>query len=223
MSIERASHLLRLTPLFSGANSEEVTALAGLGRFQTLERGEHLFREGEAISSLYVVERGSVRVFRLSRGGTRELTLHVDGPRQPVALVAAFQQRAMYPASAQALQSGTEVLALPMQEVLSAVLHSPSLAQAALGYFARRQAELIHRIDQLVFTELGGRLAHYLLENALSPHQLPNNSELAALLGTVPELVSRKLGDFYRLGFIRLERRRVQVLNTEELRKLAQG
>lgn len=223
MTLERATQLLSHAPIFSGADRAAVGNLAALGRFQVLARGEHLFREGEAVTRLYVVERGNIRVYRLARGGTRELTLHVEGSRQIVALAAAFQARASYPASAQALQAGTQVFSLPLETALDSILSTPSLARAALAYLARRQADLLQRVDQLVFTELAGRLAQYLLEHAHTPHQLPTNSELAALLGTVPELVSRKLGDFYRLGFIRLERRQVVVLELEELEKLAGG
>lgn len=222
MTEERAYGLLCHTPVFGAANREELLALARLGTFIGLRRGDHLFREGEGIQRLYLVHNGSVRIYRLSRGGTRELTLHVDGPRQLVAMVAAFQSQASYPASAQALQTPTELLSLPLQQVREAVFHSPSLAQSVLAYFARRQSELLGRIDRLVFTEVSGRLAAYLLEHAREPHQLPTNSELAALLGTVPELISRKLGEFYRLGFIRLERRCVQVTDEPELRRLTE-
>ena len=76
-------------------------------------------------------------------------------------------------------------------------------------------------MESLVFSELGERLAAYLLEHAAAPWPLPTNSELAALLGTVPELVSRKLGEFYRLGVIRLERRVVQVVDRPALTELA--
>lgn len=221
MTDDRALHLLSHAPIFSGTGPQDIAPLAAQSLFRTLRRGDHLFREGEAIAELYVVSTGSIRVYRLSRGGTRELTLHVDGSRQLVALVAAFQSRANYPANAQALQSPTEVLSLPLEAVREAVFSTPALAQAALTYFARRQAELVHRIDRLVFTELSGRLALYLLEQG--SHALPTNSELAALLGTVPELVSRKLGDFYRLGLIDLKRRQVSVLDAEELRRLAEG
>ncbi|CAM4007555.1 Crp/Fnr family transcriptional regulator [Deinococcus frigens] len=206
MSSERALALLRHAPIFQGAQEPDLLPLAELGRFSVLSRGQHLFQAGQAVESLYVVALGSVRVYRLSRGGRRELTLHVEGPRQVVAGVAAFQSRAVYPAHAQALQSPTEVLALPVDAVREAVFHTPALAQAVIAYFARRQAELLGRLDSLVFSELGERLAAYLLEHSAAPHALPTNSELAALLGTVPELISRKLGEFYRLGWIVLER-----------------
>lgn len=222
MPTDRALHLLTHTPIFVGAQPNDIRPLASMGEFQTFGRGTHLFHKGQKIEQLHIVSSGSVRVYRLGRGGGRELTLHVEGPRQLVAGIAAFQSQALYPAFAQALQTPTEVLVLPVQQVRDAVFGTPALAQAVIAYFARRQAELLGRVDQLVFSELGGRLAAYLLEQAQPTHDLPTNSELAALLGTVPELVSRKLGEFYRLGLIRLERRRVSIVEAAELARLAE-
>ncbi len=58
------------------------------------------------------------------------------------------------------------------------------------------------------------RLCEFLLERLREEGQgfrLPTNPELAALLGTVPEAVSRNLGELYRRGLIRLSGRRVEV------------
>lgn len=216
----RAEQLLCQAPLLREAGTEALRDLARLAAFQTLRRGEHLFREGDALETLYLVSRGSVRVYRLARGGTRELTLAVEGAGQLVAGVAALARR-VAPVSAAALQAPTEVLGLPAGALRERVFASPALARAAIHDLARRQDELLTRVEGLVFHELGERLAAYLLDHAAAPHPLPTNSELAALLGTVPELVSRKLGEFYRLGLIRLERRTVTVVDVAELARLA--
>ncbi len=219
----QAERLLAQAPIFRGADPADLGPLAALASFRSFTRGEHLFRAGDAADTLYIVSSGSVRVYRLARGGTRELTLHVEGPRQVVAGVAAFEAQARYPASAVALAAPTEVLALPAAAVRGRVCGTPALAGAVIAYLARRQAELLARVEQLVFSELGERLAAYLLEHAAGPHALPTNSELAALLGTVPELVSRKLGEFYRLNLIHLERRTVRVVDAAELARIAGG
>lgn len=221
----RALELLSRSPVFGGASPADLQPLAALGRFRTLRRGEVLFRAGDELDTLYIVGSGSVRVYRVVRGGTRELTLHVEGPRQLVAGVGVFSGSDgsdPAPAHAVALQTPTEVLCLPAAAVREQVFGTPALAAAVIAALARRQAELLARLEGLVFSELGERLAAYLLEHAADrPHALPTNSDLAALLGTVPELVSRKLGEFYRLGLIELERRRVRVLDHAELERLA--
>ncbi|WP_019011764.1 Crp/Fnr family transcriptional regulator [Deinococcus aquatilis] len=217
---DRALTVLLHLPIFRGAPSGVLDPLARQAKFQQLERSQPLFHAGDSIEYVHVVVSGSVRVFRMSKDGHRELTLHVEGPRQMVAAIATFQRQAAYPASAEALQTPTEILRLPAEVVQATVFASPDLSAAVIGAFARRQAELLNRIDQLVFNGLSARLALYLLEHAQTSFQLPTNSELAALLGTVPELISRKLGEFYRLGLIQLDHRRVVVANREELRQL---
>ncbi|KEF35342.1 MULTISPECIES: Crp/Fnr family transcriptional regulator [Deinococcus] len=217
----RALELLSHSPIFGGAAPAALRPLAALGRFRTLRRGDVLFRSGDILETLFLVSSGSVRVYRVVRGGTRELTLHVEGPRQLVAGASVFGGDDPAPAHAVALQTPTEVLCLPAASVREQVFGTPALAAAVIAALARRQAELLARLEELVFSELGERLAVYLLDHAAAPHALPPNSDLAALLGTVPELVSRKLGEFYRLGLIELERRQVRVLDRAELERLA--
>ena len=52
--------------------------------------------------------------------------------------------------------------------------------------------------------------------------RLPTNPELAAILGTVPEPVSRKLGQFFREGLIQMKDRRVWITDTAVLRQVAE-
>jgi len=179
-----------------------------------------LFREGDAASDVYVVEAGWLNVTRSGRAGQRELTLHVSGPRQVIAGVGAFVHGAALGSSCTALEDAS-VLVLPAGVVRRVVFHSPLLAEAVLSHFARRHAELLERFDHFVFTDLNARLAAYLLEHAGDAgFALPTNTELASRLGTVPELVSRKLGEFYRQGFIALRKRVVSVEDEEALRSL---
>lgn len=223
MCTQRALRLLKNAPVFQGVQQTYLEPLVQVAQFQHYQRGQHLFYEGDAVQKLYFVEQGSIRVYRVAKAGKRELTLHVEGPRQMVAGLAVFQgQSAIAPANAQVLQTPTSTLILPTDLVLNTVFQTPVLAQAVIGFYARRQADLLSRIDKWVFSELGQRLAIYLLAQKKQPHTLPTNHELAALLGTVPELISRKLGEFYRLGFIQLERRTVTICQADKLEELAQ-
>jgi len=219
--LQRAAHLLRLSAAFQVARESDVLDLAALARFRALPRGEVVFSQGEPASSLYLVETGLLKVSRLSASG-RELTLMLGGPRQLVAGVSAFVEGATHSAGCVALEDSV-VLVLEATAVRHLTYRSPALAEAVLTSFARRHAELLARLEDLLFTDLNARLAAYLLDRTPSQgcHPLPTNSELAALLGTVPELVSRKLGEFYRQHYIGLHRRSVRILDEEALRRLA--
>jgi CRP/FNR family transcriptional regulator len=221
---ERAVTLLKHLPLLHGADADDVAALAHGAAWREVPRGTVLFDEGAPATSLYAVERGWFKVIKLSPRGDREVTLHVDGPRQVLGGSSAFLEGADTPASAVALEDAS-VLCLPAELVRHVAFHSPALAQGVITYFARRQRDLIARLETLLFSEVDERLAAHLLARTRrrDVYRLPTNSELASLLGTVPELVSRKLGEFYRQGFIDLHRRELRVLNEAALTALSEG
>ncbi|MBZ9713419.1 Crp/Fnr family transcriptional regulator [Deinococcus multiflagellatus] len=200
-----ALSLLRRTPPFSGAAPGTLAALAGQAAPLTLARGQPLFRVGDPVDTLFIVADGSVRVYVVGAGG-RELTLRLDGAHQPVELAAALGGQGQT-AHAQAL-TPTTLLTLPALALTREVTRDPALAASALRHLARRAADSQRRLEALVLSGVGERLCAYLLACAL-PHPLPTNSELAALLGTVPEIVSRKLGELYRLGLIQWQGRTV--------------
>nr|WP_041658416.1 Crp/Fnr family transcriptional regulator [Marinithermus hydrothermalis] len=221
----RVEAVLARTPVFQELGGEDLEALARLARLRRLAAGEVLFLEGDPVERLFVVARGAVRVFKMDPGGRRQLVLHVEGPYRVLAEVAVFLERPFYPASAEAMTPAV-VVEVPRGAFYELVDRRPPVARALIRYLARRQGELVRLLDRVVFREVGARLAEYLLGRLEREGQgfvLPTNAELAAFLATVPEIVSRKLGQFYRAGWVRLEARRVWVVRPEALRELVGG
>lgn len=210
---------LKQVPLFRDLNLEDLKALEHEARARRLKRGEVLFLEGEPVRSLFVVERGLIKVYKLDPEGRKQVVLHLEGPGRVLAEVALFLDRPTYPASAEALED-SQVLAIPKERFFQLVEARPPLARALIRYLARRQGQLLHLLDRLVFHEVRERLCEFLLEKLSQEGQgfhLPTNPELAALLGTVPEAVSRNLGQLYRQGLIQLKGRRVEIPNPQAL------
>ncbi|WP_347240179.1 Crp/Fnr family transcriptional regulator [Thermus sp.] len=209
-------------PLFRELAPEDLRALAAEARVRRLSKGELLFLEGEPVRGLFVVGKGLIKVYKLDPEGRKQVVLHVEGPGRFLAEVALFLERPTYPASAEALEE-SEVLALPKERFFQLLEERPQLARSLIRYLARRQERLLHLLDRPVFHEVRERLCEFLLERLAEEGQgfrLPTNPELAALLGTVPEAVSRNLGELYRRGLIRLRGRRVEVPDPGALESL---
>ncbi|WP_018462138.1 Crp/Fnr family transcriptional regulator [Thermus oshimai] len=212
--------VLAQVPLFRGLPPEGLKALERAAHFRTLAKGETLFLEGDPVTHLYAVLKGLIKVYKLDPEGRKQVVLHLEGPYRVLAEVALFLERPTYPASAEALEE-SQVLAIPKEVFFGLLEASPPLAKALLRYLARRQGQLLHLLDRLVFHEVGERLSEYLLARLEAEGQgfsLPTNPELAALLGTVPEAVSRNLGRLYRQGLIRLAGRRVEIPDPQALK-----
>jgi CRP/FNR family transcriptional regulator, dissimilatory nitrate respiration regulator len=220
MTLEDQLQLVQNTVIFRDGLESDLLELVRQSQTKTFQTGQTVYLEGDAATSIFVVSSGYFKTFSSSPDGTRELTLSVEGSRQILGLVAAFLEPRVHAASCVTLEAGV-LVCIPQDVFNLALERSPQLARASLRFLANRHSKLIRRTEQLFFSELNQRLAVYLLEHASSEgFQLPTNSELASQLGTVPELVSRKLGEFYRQGFIKLEKRRVWTENPEALKML---
>jgi CRP-like cAMP-binding protein len=98
-----------------------------------------------------------------------------------------------------------------------------------LARLSLRLRQFTHLIEDLSLKEVPGRLAAYLLY--LSEHNSGADSlelditkgQLAALLGTIPETLSRILARLGQQEYIEVEGRKIRILNRQGLVSLAEG
>jgi CRP/FNR family transcriptional regulator len=211
---ERANELGR-TAWLRDAAWDALLELAGASHVEHCARGQTLFLEGNAAEYVVVLCSGFARSHRSHL--KRDLTVDTHGPRSALGVAAAFLEPTRYAVSAEMLEAGA-VLRVDSSAVRALCEHDARFAALTLRHVARRHQQLTERLSQLQLRDLDARLAALLLEHASTePWALPTNSRLAADLGTVPELVSRKLGEFYRREWISLERRCVRVTDSRAL------
>ncbi|HIK04693.1 MAG TPA: Crp/Fnr family transcriptional regulator [Trichormus sp. M33_DOE_039] len=211
---------LRKTPIFQDILDEQLQALANIAIPQTYKKGETLFWEGDPGTGFFIVKSGRIKVFKLANGG-KEQILHIFGAEEHFAEVPAFDG-GNFPASAAALEN-SEVVFIPRTAFLMVLQQHPTLAIAMLKTFARHLRRLAHLVDTLSFQEVPERLVNYLL--MLSDRQ--NNADiveldlpklqLAALLGTIPETLSRAFYKLSQEGIIEMNGTKIKL--SPQLRK----
>lgn len=212
-------------PMFEGVPSSDLNTLAAQCEWLELARHQPLFLQGDPADQLYLVVEGLIKVYRLDPRGERQVVLHLDRPGQCVAAVAAFMSQPRYPACAEAAEPSL-VLAIPARELDKLAQRNLKLSGNLLRYAAERVGQIVQVLDRMVFHEVDSRLAEYLLSMTQTYGQgfkLPTNPEIAAIVGTTPEPVSRKLGHFSQQGWIRICKRKLCVLNIRALAGLAQS
>ena len=218
------SSLLKSVPIFSGLNEPELAFLTARVVQRKFAAGQLIFGEGEPCAGLYVVESGTVRIFKSSPGG-REQVLSIDGPGGSIAELPVFDG-GNYPASAQSITAST-LLFFSKQDFQSLCIQHPEVALKVLRVVGGRLRRLVGIIEELSFTTVRHRLAALLVRLAKSEgarrgtvaeFSLPvNNNELAAQIGTVRELVSRNLSRLQAEGLIEIDGRNVRVPDVKKL------
>ncbi|HMK50730.1 MAG TPA: Crp/Fnr family transcriptional regulator, partial [Thermodesulfovibrionales bacterium] len=162
---------------------------------------------------------------KLSSDG-KEYTLHIQGPGEPVAEAAIFDQM-VYPASCTAIEDSS-LVRISRAGILSLIRNHPELALKMMSGYSKRLRQFVAKIEELSLKDIKSRLAAYILENStvekgLTVCRLPySKKELSSLLGTVPETLSRALAFLKQRGLIREESSSIVVLDPDKLRVLSE-
>src|SRR5215467_6165494 len=226
MTVERENprSILNQVPIFSGLSEQEFAFLIPRLVQRRFQAGELIFAEGDACSGLYIVQSGNVRIFKSSAGG-REQVLTIDGPGSSIAELPVFDG-GKYPASAQAI-TDCSLLFFSRQHFQALCLQHPEVALKVLKVVGGRLRRLVGIIEELSFTTVRHRLIALLVRLAKSEGSrngdaitvmLPvNNTELAAQIGTVRELVSRNLSRLQADGLIEIDERNIAIPSIKRL------
>ncbi|MGH9354765.1 MAG: Crp/Fnr family transcriptional regulator [Terriglobia bacterium] len=221
---------LRRVPFFAVLSDREIESLASHCNLREISKDEMLFAEGDACEGLFVVRSGAIKAFKMADNG-REQVLGIDRAGSTVGELPVFDG-GNYPASAAAAEDST-LLFLPKREFLDLCRRNSEVAFAVIRGLAWRFRYLTTLVEELSLKEVSHRLARFLRDRALRDGirtrrgiEFPlqeTNQEIAAEIGTVRDLVSRNLRRFVDRGILRLQLRRVIVLDIAELEAQAAG
>lgn len=224
-----AVDILSGTPLFGGLPEDQLEKIGEIAVGRDYVKREMVFFEGEEARGFYVVASGRVKIFKVSAEG-REQILHIFGPGEPFGEVPVFIGKS-YPAGAQTLVK-SRLLFLPRAAFVQLIEKNPPLALNMLGVLSMRLRQFTVQIENLTLKEVPGRLAAYLLylDQSSDKEEMDKGAvrlniskrELANLLGTVPETLSRIFGKMSGEGLIQVDGPQIRLLDRLGLTDLAE-
>lgn len=219
-------HFIREIPLFAGLVDEQIQWLAAIVEKRKYSRGKVIFTEGEEAAGLYVLHTGRVKIYKLSSEG-KEQILHIFGPGEPFGEVAVFAG-GQFPAYAEALEV-SETLFFPRKKIVELLTKDPSMAMNMLAMLSKRLKYFTQLVENLSLKEVPQRLAAYLLVLATMKDKRDTveldiaKGQLASLLGTIPETLSRILNKMTIQGYIEVEGRQIKLLDRQSLENISMG
>ena len=210
--------LLALVPYLAELDSS-ASALVATSMIQLrYEANEMIFVEGEPCDGLYVIQSGWVKAVKSSLDG-REQVLDFVGPGEAFNTYGVFASDTN-PASAIALEP-TDLFLIPRDTLLRLLETHPALARMVIQDLARRVQHLLALVEDLSLRTVESRLARYLLQTAsgdiLWRQRWATQAEIAARLGTVPDVLNRAFRDLAEDGLIVMDRQRIVILDREAL------
>jgi CRP-like cAMP-binding protein len=210
---------LAALPLFFGSSPGLVQALANRGRQVAFAPNEVLFLTGSEPRGWFVVLEGEVRVVRGSRG--RQHVVHTEGAGGTLAEVP-LVEGGVHPATAIAA-TATRCALFTRGQLEAAIAEQPRIAFLIARRLAARVRLLVDRLDDRSARSVDARLIEFLLSRPESRRGSSisigmTQQALAEELGTVREVVARKLRELGRRGLVeRVMAGRYRILDRQEL------
>ena len=202
--------------LFSELTDSELKEVAVVSSVRRITKGKSIFEEGTLATHFYAVAHGSIKVFRINNDGTESI-LHVQNDGDLIAEAVLFGIK-KYPASGAAIKEST-VISIPKEGFVNLIMKNPKVSIKFLAAYSRRLKEFVDKIESLS-SSVDERLSNYLLESSKELSKGKRICELniskkdiASLLGTSPETISRTLNRFAKKGYIKLESSKRIIIN----------
>jgi CRP/FNR family cyclic AMP-dependent transcriptional regulator len=195
---------------------------------RSFEPDETVFEPTPDPRSVYLLESGRVRIYRLSAEGT-EATFGFIAPGEVFGELAAFgdYRRDSFAAA----QIASFVWKIPAELFREWVRTRPRLVIELTRQIGERMKRVESRVESLVFRNVRSRLALVLLEladdfgDAVDGHLVLDlglsQGELATLIGTTRQSVSTVIAEMKENGMLRQQGRRIELLDPQRLRELA--
>ena len=223
--MENILNIISAIPLFNGLPDDQLSAIRQIAVEKQYNKGQTLFSEGDETKGLFVVFEGRIKIYKVSSEG-KEQILHIIEAGQSFGEVTVFTGQQL-PANAQALAK-SRLLLFPRSAFVGLVTANPSLALNLLAIMSKKLRQFAAQIENLSLKEIPARLASYLIylaeeqgsEDAVTLNV--SKGQLASLLGTIPETLSRIFAKLSGQDLIRVEGPKITLLDLQGIEDLAE-
>lgn len=219
----RVLDFLAHAPIFRGLSPDDLARIAAGTREVNAERGRILFQRGDACVGFHLVVFGQVKLAVGTASGA-EKVIDILGPGRSFGEAVMFTGNP-YPVTATTL--GDALLLHVARNPLFAELdRDPQLARRMLAGLSMRLHMLVKDVEALTLHSATQRVIGYLARLEDDGHgdgpgcvTLPAQKSLvASRLNLTPEYFSRILHDLAGEGLIRIDGRRIEIVDSDGLR-----
>lgn len=215
---------IRKNYLFEQLSDAEMRQAASHGQVMELRSGQTIFSQDEPCHQFYLVQRGMIKLYRISVDGTEKI-MDLAGPKQLFAEAVMFVGK--YPVHAAAIEPST-VFAFDCKDFMTQMHNNVELCFRLMSNMSQRLHGMIDEIDRLTLHNGTQRLAQYLLEQV--PEGVMQSScirllvpklVIASRLGIQPETFSRIMARLRSDGMIEMHNGTILLKDLDGLRCLA--
>ncbi|SHF03092.1 CRP/FNR family transcriptional regulator, anaerobic regulatory protein [Thermoanaerobacter uzonensis DSM 18761] len=218
---------LKKVPYFNELEDKSLEEIHRISTINFFKKGSIIFMEGEKGEAMYFVKSGKVKISKTSSIGKEYIIKIME--KGDVFAESILFVGGEYPATAEAIED-SEVIMLKNQDIENLILKNSEIALSIIKLMAKRLKNVAVIIENLALRDSIGRTASVLLtfakerginakEGILLDLNL-NRQDLANIVGTSRENVTRILSQMDKEGIIHLDRQKIIIRDIEKLKEM---
>jgi len=215
---------LRNIFLFSNLSEGMLKSIATATLAKETSKGEMIFFEGQEGENFYAIIKGVIKIFKLTASGNEQI-LHIFGEGDIFGEVAVFSGET-FPASAKTLENSS-LLVFPRAHFIALLQKEPTLSLNMLAILSTRLRRMTALVENVSLKSVSGRLVSYLLDIDDGQGKWVtltiSKQQLAKVIGTIPETLSRTLRRLQEQGLMEVAGKRVRLVDYTALEDIASG
>ncbi|NMD71567.1 Crp/Fnr family transcriptional regulator [Bacillus sp. DNRA2] len=215
-------------PLFKSIEETELRDISGYFSYKKVKKNHHIFLQGDHFNSIYFLCNGRVKITRIDHQGREQLVgVCNDGDMFPH--LGYYFSKTGYPANALVLEDA-HLLYVPSQNIEKLITNNPNIAMILIKVMGEKMIDLQCRLQESLLSSTYEQMIKLLLRLAkkhgvklsngdilfLTPFQ---NKELASIIGTTRETVSRIMSKLESNQLINRDYNGRLLIKVEELQR----
>lgn len=204
---------LQQFPLLERMQARDLDRLKKVVHFPVLEPGQVAYQRDWPCPDYVMCVDGRTRVYTAEREGREMLIYNVEGGGSCVLTTQCILTNSTFPAESVA-EVHTNLAAIPKHSFRKFMTEIPAFRDFVMADYVKLLHKMFSVIDTIVFASVEQRLARRLLVDASSEGFVQKtHQQLAQDIGSGREIISRRLSDWERKGWIRGERGQIEILD----------
>lgn len=212
---DKLERIISNARIFGALTGKDIMTLAKMGERRQWRKGSQIISQGDEGNALYLIISGKVNVVLYGEDG-KEVVLSIMKEGDVFGEMALFDGEPRS-ASVEAIEDA-ECFIIHGDDLLKYIKGHPSIALNFLAHLSKRLREADKKIGGLALLDVCGRIAHTLLgiantdsnmqERGVVTIERLTHEDIAAMIGSSREVVSRALKKMSGEGYIKIEKKR---------------
>jgi len=218
-------NILKKAPVFGDLNDDHLEQIGNVTIEKNLRKGTIIFMEGDKGEAFYFIKSGKVKIYKTTPDG-RELIFAILSDGDVFAEVALFNDVA-YPAGAEVLEDSC-IGMIRNEDLEDLIKKNSDIALHVIKVFSKKLYSSQQKVKELALGDTYARTAQTIIKLAQSNGKETSEGielqlnlsrqDLANLIGTARETVSRALSQFKKEGSINIDRKKIIIKDMEKLK-----